>query len=231
MPANLSAPNLASCYQEILTVTARLRTRKFAVGDSAAFRTQLRKALQLAESTAQSLRYEGDEIRLGSFAVIALLDETVFYSSDPAFRDWAKKPLMLDLYNTLNAGEGFFENLGAILQRRESRNTIDLLEIYVLCMMLGFRGRYSSGSGEELHRWSDPAIQKIMRFRGVGDTVELCRSWLPTQGIDLPAPSNRMTAIVVSGAIGCLIACLAILVLYQVLLGRGVSALLSGVPQ
>ena len=228
---NPSAPNLASCYQEILTVTARLRTRKFAVGDSAAFRTQLRKALQLAESSAQTLRYEQEEIRFGSFAVIALLDETVFYSSDPAFRDWAKKPLMLDLYNTLNAGEGFFENMGVILQRRETRGTIDLLEVYLLCLMLGFRGRYSSGSGEQLHLWRDPALQKILRNRGIGDTVELCRSWLPMEGIDLPAPSNRLTAIVVSATVGTLAACVVLMILYRFLLAGGVATLAASVPQ
>ena len=36
-----SAPNLATCYQEILTVTARLRMRKFAVTDSASFRASI----------------------------------------------------------------------------------------------------------------------------------------------------------------------------------------------
>jgi len=82
-----------------------------------------------------------------------------------------------------------------------------------------------------LHLWRDPAIEKIMRIRGIGDTVELCRSWLPVEGIDLPAPSNRLTALVVSGTVGCLLACLLLLVLYHVLLGRGVAGLLAAVPQ
>jgi type VI secretion system protein ImpK len=161
-----SAPNFATCYQEILTVTARLRTRKFAVTDSASFRTQVRKALQLAESSAQTLRYEQDDVRFGSYAIIALLDETIFNSNSAAFRDWAQKPLMLDLYGTVNAGEGFFENLSSILKRRESRATIDLLEVYLLCLMLGFRGRYSSGSGEQLHARENHALPEYGGYGG-----------------------------------------------------------------
>jgi len=228
-PTAPSAPNLATCYQEIFTVTARLRTRKFAVTDSASFRTQVRKALQLAESTAQSLHYEQDDVRFGSYAVIALLDETIYNSSSPAFRDWAQKPLMLDLYSTLNAGEGFFENLSAILKRRETRPTIDLLEVHLLCLMLGFRGRYSSGSGEQLHLWRDPMLEKITRNRGTGDTVALARNWLPQTGIDLPVASNRWTSRVVSGSAACLILCVILFGLYSFLLSRGVSELAATV--
>jgi type VI secretion system protein ImpK len=226
-----SAPNLATCYQEILTVTARLRTRKFAVTDSASFRTQVRKALQLAESSAQALRYEQEDVRFGSYAVIALLDETIYNSSSPAFRDWAQKPLMLDLYGTLNAGEGFFENLSSILKRRETRATIDLLEVYLLCLMLGFRGRYSSGSGEQLHLWRDPMLEKITRNRATGDTVALARNWIPHTGIDLPVASNRWTSRVVSGAIAGFIVCVVLFGLYNFLLSRGVSELAATVTR
>jgi type VI secretion system protein ImpK len=224
-----SAPNLATCYQEILTVTARLRTRKFAVTDSTSFRTQVRKALQLAESSAQSLRYEQEDVRLGSYAVIALLDETIYNSSSPAFRDWAQKPLMLDLYGTLNAGEGFFENLSSILKRREMRATIDLLEVYLLCLMLGFRGRYSSGSGEQLHLWRDPMLEKILRNRGAGDRVALSRNWLPQAPIELPVASNRWTSLVVSSAIACFVVCVVLFGLYSLLLSRGAGELAATV--
>ena len=226
-----SAPNMATCYQEILTVTARLRTRKFAVTDSASFRTQVRKALQLAESSAQSLRYEPEDVRLGSYAVIALLDETIYNSSSPAFRDWAQKPLMLDLYGTLNAGEGFFENASAILKRRETRATIDLLEVYLLCLMLGFRGRYSAGSGEQLYVWRDPMLEKIQRNRGASDVVELSRYWLPEPPVDLPVASNRLTGMVVSGAIACFIVCVLLFGVYSFLLSRGVGELAASVAR
>lgn len=223
----ISAPNLAACYQEILTVTARLRTRKFAVGDSAVFRTQVRKALTLADSSAQSLGYEQEDIRLAAYAVIALLDETIFVSSNPAFRDWAQKPLMLDLYGTVNAGEGFYEYLNAILKRRETKPAIDLLEVFLLCLMLGFRGRYNTGSGEQLHMWRDPMVEKILRNRGGGDSIRLAPSWLPEAAIDLPLPSNRLTRMVVSGAIGSVIACAILLGVYYFLLSRGAGELAS----
>ena len=224
-PPPVSAPNLAYCYQEILTVAARLRASKLNVGDPAVFRAQVRRTLQQAESSAQTLGYLSEDVRLASFAAISLLDETILYSANPVFRDWAQKPLMLDLYGTLNAGETCFEYLSAILKRRENKPTIDLLEVYLLSLMLGFRGRYSSGSGEQLQVWREPMIEKILRNRGTGDSVELARSWFPDGNIDLPAPSNRMTRLVLSGSVAFVGVCLILLVSYDLLLSRGVTDL------
>jgi hypothetical protein len=56
-PTPVSAPNLAYCYQEILTVAARLRSSKLNVGDPAVFRAQVRRTLQQAEISAQTLGY------------------------------------------------------------------------------------------------------------------------------------------------------------------------------
>ncbi len=224
-PAPVCAPNLAYCFQEILTVAARLSGSRLNVGDSAVFRTQVRRAVQQAESSAQAVGAPADDARLASFAAIALLDEIILNSANPAFRDWAQKPLMLDLFGTLNAGETFFEYLSGILKRRESKSSIDLLEVYLLCLMLGFRGRFNSGSGQQLQAWREPMIEKILRHRGSSDPVELSHYWFPEGNIDLQAPSNRMTRIVLSCSLAFIGGCAILLVVYAVLLTRGVSQL------
>jgi type VI secretion system protein ImpK len=226
-----SAPNLASAYQEILTVVARLRSKKVALGDSAVFRTQVRKALQQAESSAQALGYSQEDQRLASYATIALLDETILNSSNPAFRDWAQKPLMLDLYETLTAGETFFEQMRAIAKRGESKSTIDLLEVYALCLALGFRGRYSSGSEDQLRVFRDPLIERILRSRGTRDRVELSSSWMPEENVEMPAPANRLTRLALSGCVAIFSVCLLLWIGYHFFLGRGADAVAGIMPR
>ncbi len=226
-----SGPNLASCYQEILTVVARLRSKKVALGDSAVFRTQVRQALQHAEGSAQAAGYSQDDTRQTSFAVVALLDETILNSSNPNFRDWAHKPLMLDLYNTLNAGETCFEYIGAALNRQETKSTIDLLEIYFLCLALGFRGRYGYSSGDPVRAWRDPLVEKILRVRGGGDPVVLSRTWRPELDIEAPEASNRFTSIALSCCIGVFAGCALLGGLYYWLLSRGVTELATFMPR
>lgn len=222
-PAVPAAPNLAYSYQEILTVVARLRSRKAALGDSAVFRTQMRRALQQAEQSAHALGYSQDDIRYASFAAIALLDETILNSSNPAFRDWAQKPLMLDAFNTLNAGETCFENMRAVMKRAESRSTIDLLELYVLCLALGFRGRYSAASEEHLRAWRDPMVERILRYRGSSGMIELSRSWLPRPDIQPAPPPNRLTRIALSCTVAIFAVCLLLWGAWYFLLGHAAS--------
>jgi type VI secretion system protein ImpK len=224
-----SAPNLASCYQEIFTVVARLRSRKFSLGDSAVFRTEIRKALQQAESASQALGYPQQDIQLASFATIALLDETILNSSNPAFRDWAQKPLMLDLYGTLTAGEAFFEQLRATMKRSESKFAADVLEIYALCLALGFRGRYSAGSEEQLRYFRDPIAERILRTRGHGEPVELSSTWMPEANIDVPAPSNRLTRLALSAFVAIFFVCVLLWAGYDLMLNHGAGSFAEAV--
>jgi len=219
-----SAPNLASCYQEIFTVTARLRAKKVSLGDSAVFRTQVRQVLQQAESTAAALRYTQDDIRGASFVTTALLDETVLNSSNPAFRDWAQRPLMKDLFETLNAGETCFEHIRTNLNRTESKSVIDLIEVQFLCLALGFRGRFSTGGAEQIRAWRDPMVEKILRFRNC-DRVMLSRTWLPVSNVELSKAPNQWTRIVWGSCIGIAALCLILGAVYYLLLARGVSDL------
>lgn len=220
-----SAPNLAFSYQEILTVVARLRSRKFSLGDSTVFRTEIRRALQQAEGSAQAVGYSEQDIQAASFATIALLDETILNSSNPAFRDWAQKPLMLDLYGTLTAGEALFEQLRGAMKRGDTKPAVDLLEVYVLCLSLGFRGRYGAWSEEQMRGFRDPLVEKILRTRGTVDRVELSTSWMPEENVDLPAPSNRLTRLALSGVVAVIFVCVVLWAGYDIILNRGVAQL------
>ena len=202
-----AAPNLASCFQEILTVVSRLRSRKLALGDSAVFRTHVRQALQQAHTAALALGCSQDDVNYASFACIALLDETILTSSIPAFRDWAQNTLMHDLYKTGTAGETCFEHMRSALSRPESKATVDLLEVYFLCLALGFRGQYSFGGTEHLRGWRDPMLEKILRTRRVTAGVILSHSWAPVAGIESSAPRQNRTRLALSICVGVASVC------------------------
>jgi type VI secretion system protein ImpK len=220
-----SAPNLAFCFQEILALIPRLRSRKLTLGDSAVFRTHVRQELQQAHNAALALKYSQDEINYASFACVALLDETILTSSLPAFRDWAQKTLMHDLYKTGTAGETCFEHMRAALSRTESKASADLLEVYFLCLALGFQGQYAFGGGMQLRGWRDPMVEKILRTRGETSAVVVSRSWLPVAPVEVAVPSENWSRLALSICVGIAAACLLFGVGYYFLLSRGVANL------
>ena len=140
--------SLASCYENALTIILRLWSlQQQSAANSQEFRTSIRAALKAAMEQAKVLGYSSEVNQLAFFAVVAFLDESVLKMQNPAFADWAQRPLQEEMFGHNRAGEIFFDHLHTILVRQDSAETADCLEVYCLSMLLGFRGKYALGSG------------------------------------------------------------------------------------
>jgi type VI secretion system protein ImpK len=79
------------------------------------------------------------------FALAALTDEVVVNKTG-AIRDfWLQRLLMMRYFETGSAGDAFFDRL-ALLRGDPSR--VEVLKVYFLCLMFGFRGKYRVRGGE-----------------------------------------------------------------------------------
>jgi len=215
--------NLALMLQEVLTAIVRLRSNRQAVSDANSFRIHMREALKLADQEARKRGYSSDAIQLAVFAVVAFLDESILNSRNPLFADWPRKPLQEELFGTHMAGEVFFQNLQKLLGQTDSQELADLLEVYYLCVLLGFGGRYSMGNKGDLRAIMDAVGEKIRRVRGY--SPDLSPAWkLPSEALRLTGgdPWVRWLGIV---AIGCAALSLLLFIIFKFSLGSGVSDL------
>ncbi len=164
----IAAPpeNLALLLQELFTGIVRLRSHRQQVTDAEVFRHQVLQAIRSAGQNAKTRGYSDDDIQLAVFAVVAFLDESILNLRQPVFQEWVRKPLQEELFGRHVAGEVFFQNLEQLLGRRDSPELADLLEVYSLCVLLGYLGRYSIASKGDLRVMMDHAADKINRIRG-----------------------------------------------------------------
>lgn len=158
--------NLAFLFQEVLTVIVRIRSSRQPIADAQKFRTDMKGALKKAEKEALTKGYMPADIRPATFAVVAFLDESVLNSTNVAFADWSRMPLQEELYGNQLAGEIFFENLEKLLARPDSQDLADLLEIHLLCLLLGYKGRYGLSGQETLRPIIDSVSGKVRLIRG-----------------------------------------------------------------
>jgi len=169
---------LALSLQEALTAIVRLRADRQPVTDAAGFRAHMLQLLGRAEQDARVAGYEPNDVRMAVFAVVALLDESVLNSRQPALADWARQPLNQELFGTHLAGEWVFQNVEQLLGRPDTPALADLLEIHQLVFLLGFRGRYGVADPAALHAYTSRVADRVGRMRGVpGD---LAPSWRPS---------------------------------------------------
>lgn len=159
--------NLALIFQEVLTAIVRLRANRQELSDAQSFRYQIREALKAAVQDARSHGYSPDDIKMATLALVGFLDESILNARNPTFADWPRKPLQEELFGIHMAGEVFFQNVDKLLARQDSTDLADVLEVHYLCLLLGFRGRYSVGGKAELSLVMAAVADRIRRVRGV----------------------------------------------------------------
>lgn len=158
--------HLALAFQEILTVTSRLREGRQVPQDPKAFRAQVKHLLTTADQEARRSGYPPEFVKLSVYAVIAFLDETVLGTHGALASAWAGRPLQEEIFGDQVAGERFFQHLQELMKRQDSAYVADVLEVHLLCLHLGFRGRYASSDGGELRSLRRAVEERITRIRG-----------------------------------------------------------------
>ena len=213
--------NLALGFQEVFTAVVRLRYNRQAVLDADTFRAQMRQALRVAEQEARSRGSSAEDVKQVIFAVVAFLDESVLTSRNPVFVNWPRLPLQAELFGHQLAGEIFFQELQKSLNRSDSQETADLLEVYYLCLLLGFKGRYAAGG--DLRSVMAATQEKIRRIRGPIGALSP-RGAIPADAVRM-IQTDRVSrwlgraALITAGSV------LLLFILYKLVLMSGASSL------
>lgn len=161
------ADTLALLYQGVLTGIVRIQAGRQSLADLDTFRRRMKAALHDVTKEATAAGYESTEIRDAEFAVVAFLDEAIMSSREPKAEEWRKRPLNVELFGQAIAGNVFFDKLTDIERRRDSLHLADLLEVYLLCLLLGFEGRFAPPLKSEAHRIIDRLRVRVESIRGI----------------------------------------------------------------
>ncbi|MGH9534802.1 MAG: DotU family type IV/VI secretion system protein [Terriglobales bacterium] len=215
--------NLAHLFEEILTVTVRIRGNRQPVADAQKFRADLKAALKRAEKEALTRGYMPNDIHPATFAMVAFIDESVLNSSNAAFSDWSGMPLQEEMYGKQLAGEIFFENLDRLLARPDNQDLADLLEVYVLCLLLGYKGRYGLTGQEALRPIIDAAASTVRRIRG--PLAGLSPAWrVPEGAVAVSGPDPWMRRLLWAAGV-CLVLAVVLFAGFHGILAGGAAQL------
>ena len=144
--------NLSDLSSECLILILQLRSTND-YGESEVLKSRVYEMFERFESNARKFGIDNEKIRLAKFALVAFLDETIISSSWPQKEAWLSEPVQIKLFETFNAGEEFFNFLNELSQRTGANK--EVLEVYYLCLSLGFKGQYQLQSPENLRKIID----------------------------------------------------------------------------
>ncbi len=162
----LNLDRLALLYEGIFTAIVRVQTGRQQVLDPESFRARMKQALAEIGSTAARRGYSAADVQEANFAVVAFLDETVLTARDVSAAQWAGKSLGEELFDQRSAGELFFKRLETLRANRDSRELAEVLEVYYLCLLLGYEGKFAGGPKAELQLLMSNLRERIERIFG-----------------------------------------------------------------
>lgn len=163
-----------------------LRLKAGIIQPSNDLRPKVAALLQEFEERAARYRFSDKIIQVSKFALSAFVDETVLTNNFPLREEWEKYPLQLEYFGEQLAGNKFYEKLESMLRQIEV--TADAVEVYYVCMLLGFKGRYAVYEQDKLLNTMQRTADALVKC-GKIKPVELSPHWL---AIDQPtAPEKR----------------------------------------
>lgn len=173
-------------------------------------RQLIQRLLDEMEQHGVTLRYSERQVKSVKFALAAFVDETLLSNDFPLREEWEKFPLQLQYFDEHLAGRKFFERLEDLLKHVAAE--ADVVEVYYLCLLLGFKGVYKMYEEDRLAG----VIQNVAdHLRGVGrlHETELSPHWLAT---DQPEP-RRDPGLPVWAKVGAVAGLALVLFFYLVL--------------
>ncbi len=174
-----SRPTLQQLTSGIFSLVMTLRqTGRY--GQEPELRERLRRYLDAMEQHGQRAGYPQGDLTEIKFPLVAFIDEVILGSNWEHRERWRDRPLQLDLFGERTAGQRFFTRLEEL--RREGSARREILEIYHLCLTLGFAGSYRISGMQALQ----PVIDALRRDLGYlpldQREVRLAPNGLPRSG-------------------------------------------------
>ena len=128
---------------------ARLLGSQYDIDNVDAFFLQIDQCFERLEQQASVAGWRADQFQAVRYALCAFFDERLLQDGGPEVRQRLQAQSLQARYcDDYLAGQGFFDRLEAA--RADARQNLEVLEVYLLCLVQGFKGQYVERSPQAL---------------------------------------------------------------------------------
>ena len=132
--------------------------------DEATFSKKILKFLESFEHNAKKLGASAEDIDASKYAFCAAVDELILRSQFNIRTTWERQPLQLVVFGDHLAGEHFYTRLENL--RAKGAAHVQALEVFHMCLLLGFEGKYIIEGAEKLNYLTARLGDEIAHMKG-----------------------------------------------------------------
>jgi type VI secretion system protein ImpK len=142
--------------------------------DKDSFADHMTQFLGDVDRQARQVGIAADDVTAAKYAFCAAVDEIILASQHDIREAWETRPLQLRVFGDQLAGEHFFNRLEDL--RAKGSAHLQALEVFHMCLLLGFQGRFALDAPEKLNyltaRLGDEIARMRSRARGFAPHAE-----------------------------------------------------------
>jgi type VI secretion system protein ImpK len=159
----------------LLVLAGRLRGQ-IANADIESVRRQCVQEVRAFEDRVRQANVPAEDVLAARYALCTTIDEAVLNTPWGAQSGWASQSLLVTFHREAQGGEKFFQILDRL--QTEPGRYLALLELYYVCLAVGFEGRYrlDERGAQRLADIRRDLYQRIEKSRG-GFEPELSAHW------------------------------------------------------
>jgi type VI secretion system protein ImpK len=200
LPGKSSINPILECCAPLFSLLLPLKNAAAAEKAPSDLREQVIDLFDVLERMGYEKGLTSTEIQHARYAMAAFTDELIMGSSWPGRLQWMSKPLQLEFFGENSAGQGFFERLEKLRQSGDKHR--NLLELFYLCLQMGFEGVYRLKGLEQLMALQVDLRSQLEDSIGKVDRV-LSPNGKPKEGLIFKVGRNVPTWVIgsVTGAV------------------------------
>ncbi len=179
---------LANHGVELVKLVCSFSTNRPA--DAETLRARCEHVLAEFVSKAQRSTTPADYVEAAKYAYVALIDERIMGSDLHIREAWLASPLQMRHFDSFSAGEEFYTRLEKF-RHPQTPAAADVLEVYHLCLALGFRGKLNDDRGRERRTLLSEQMSGEILSARQANTGELSPRWLPIGSASQPLDPMR----------------------------------------
>ncbi|WP_455205295.1 type IVB secretion system protein IcmH/DotU [Kaarinaea lacus] len=166
IPDNPTGPNaLTDAGARLLALIGRLKTTPHH-NDVGGLHRQVIQEIQSFDNNARNRGASPEAVLAARYALCAAIDEAVLNTPWGSVSVWSGQSMLSTFHQETGGGEKFFQILERVMM--EPAKNIELLELYSVCLSLGFEGRYRimENGRSQLESLRDELFRTIRTYRG-----------------------------------------------------------------
>ncbi len=179
--------DLVACISPVINALTPLKLKQSTTVELEEFRDTLLTSFDEYERNCYSQQVTTSVMQEVKFALTAMCDEFVMSSGAHFRMDWMSRPLQLEFFGNNRAGEEFFERLAKL--RTGGEQKLAALEVYYICLQLGFEGIYKVKGIEQLKALIVDVRAQIEDIKGTPNS-QLSDNGIPAEGFAMKVGRN-----------------------------------------